>query len=125
MFRGMLSNEVYDEIMNLKLDKSCIGVPQKCIKLSGNYISEALTIIFNQSLLQGIVQDILKISKVTPVAKEEMYAMYPTNYRPISTLSAFTADSNIEKACLQSFTLKNTSFFLSFNLDLEKATQPH
>ena len=48
-----------------------------------------LTIIFNESLLQGIVPDVLKVSKVTPVDKGGE-VMDPSNFRPISTLSALT-----------------------------------
>ena len=44
---------------------------------------------FNQSLQQGVVPDILKISKGTPIDKGgEMTD--PANYRPMSTLSTFT-----------------------------------
>ncbi|CAB4025809.1 Hypothetical predicted protein [Paramuricea clavata] len=72
--------------MGLKLNKSSIGIPQKCIKLACEYISETLTTIFNQCLLQGIVPDILKISKVTPVDKGGEITD-PANFRPISTPS--------------------------------------
>ena len=64
-------HEVYDAIMGIKLNKSSIGVPQKCIKLACDHICETLTNIFNRSLLQGIVPNILKISKITPVDKGE------------------------------------------------------
>ena len=74
-------HEVYDAIMGLKLNKSSIGVPQKCIKLACDDICETLTKIFNQSLLQGIVP--------TPVDKGEEITD-PENFRPISTLSAIT-----------------------------------
>ena len=92
---GMLINnsictqEVYDAITNINLQKSTIGSPQQCIKLARNYISEVLTIIFNESLLQGIVPDVLKVSKVTPVDKGGEVTD-PSNFRPISTLSALT-----------------------------------
>ena len=89
MFRGITAEEVHDTIMNIKLNKSTIGVPRKCIKLACDHISEPLTMIFNQSLLQGIVPNILKVSKVTPIHKGGN-AAEPTNYRPISTLSTFT-----------------------------------
>ena len=46
-----------------------IGIAQKCIKLACPFMSEALTAIYNQSLQQGTVPDILKISKVTPIDK--------------------------------------------------------
>ena len=44
-------------------------------------------IVFNYSLLQGVFPEIFKISKVTPVAKGGEDTD-PSNYRPISTLSA-------------------------------------
>ena len=50
---------------------------------------KALTKVYNQSLEQGIVPDILKLSKITPVDKGGDITD-PTNYRPISTLSVFT-----------------------------------
>ncbi|XP_068696016.1 tetratricopeptide repeat protein 28-like [Montipora foliosa] len=56
--------------MVINLKKSSIGIPQRCIKLEGNYISETPAMIFNKSLLQGIVSDVLKVSKVIPVDKE-------------------------------------------------------
>ena len=73
----------------INLNKSTIGIPKKCIKLASSHISECLTAIFNQSLQQGVVPDILKISKVTPVDKGGEI-IDPANYRPISTLSTFT-----------------------------------
>ena len=87
-FRGILTHEVQDIIMGLDHNKSSIGVPSRCVKLSCPFISEALTNIFNHSLEQGIVPDILKISKITPVDKGGD-AADPTNYRPIATLSVF------------------------------------
>ena len=46
-------------------------------------MSEALICVFNQSLTQRIVPDILKISKVTPVEKGGDVFEH-TIYRPIS-----------------------------------------
>ena len=89
VFRGIYAHEVKDIIMGLKLNKSTIGVPTSCIKLSCEYIYKALTKIFNQCLLQGNIPDILKISKITPVDKGGE-TTDPTNFRPISILSAFT-----------------------------------
>ena len=89
MFRGICPSEVYDEIMSLQVDKSALDIPRKCIKHAVNYIYEALSMAFNQSLLQGIFPENFKVSKVTPIDKggEEMDPFY---YRPISTLSALT-----------------------------------
>ncbi|XP_020912879.1 uncharacterized protein LOC110250617 [Exaiptasia diaphana] len=86
IFRGICDEEVSDLISNLNSNKACIGTPAKCIKLANPHISSALASVFNLSLLQGIVKDILKISKITPIDKGgEIFD--PTNYRPISTLT--------------------------------------
>ena len=89
MFRGICTTEVYDKIMSLKVDKSPLDIPRRCLKYEANHIYEALTMVFNQSLLQGKVPENFKVSKVTPIDKggEEMD---PFNYRPISTLSALS-----------------------------------
>ena len=89
VFRGICECEVYDKIMNLKVEKSTIGIPRKCLKLAANHIYEVLTIVFNNSLQLGIFPDILKISRVTSVDKGGN-DLDPSNYRPISTLSALT-----------------------------------
>ena len=69
MFRAICPQEVSDLIKGLNVNKSTIGIPTKCIKLADNHISEALASIFNNSFSNGIVPDVLKISKVTPVDK--------------------------------------------------------
>ena len=73
----------------MKGNKSTIGTPIKCVKYACEYIYKALTKVYNQSLEQGIVPDILKLSKITPVDKGGD-TTDPTNFRPISTLSVFT-----------------------------------
>jgi hypothetical protein len=88
MFRAIHTHENSDLILQLNQNKSTIAIPQRCIKLANGQISEALSIIFNNSLLQGIVPDILKISKITQVDKGGV-STDPSNYRPISTLSTF------------------------------------
>ena len=86
-FRG--THEVQDLLRGLNSNKATTDVPTRCVKLACDNISEALACVFNQSLTQGIVPDILKISKVTPVNKGGN-DIEPTNYRPISTLSSFS-----------------------------------
>ena len=76
-------------ISNLTTNKSCIGDPAKYLKLAGDHIYEAMTEVYNLSIEQGIMPDILKISKVTPVDKGGNITD-PTNFRPISVLSIFT-----------------------------------
>ena len=65
MFRAINVQEVKDRIQNLKINKASIGIPNKCLKLAANHIGEALTEVFNHSLVQGIMPDILKVSRVT------------------------------------------------------------
>ena len=75
-------------INNLNTNTS-IGTPVRFIKLSRNNISEALAEVINLSLAQGVVPDIIKISKVIPVYKGGE-SFDPVNYRPISILSSFS-----------------------------------
>ena len=89
-FRGaILVNEVNGLLSGLNLGVSSIGVPRRCIKLASTHISECLTTTFNDSLLQDVIPDALKISKVTPVDKGGEITD-PFNFRPISTLTTFT-----------------------------------
>ena len=52
-------------------------------------MSEALTTIYNQSLQQETVPDILEISRITPIDKGGD-ATDPANYRPIAALSVLS-----------------------------------
>ena len=61
MFRGIYLTEVYDEMMSLKIDKSALDIPRKCIKYATNHIYEALSMAFNQ----GIFPENFKISSHT------------------------------------------------------------
>ncbi len=88
MFRPVDVHEVRHILSRLKINKSTIDIPQKCIKLAIDHISEVLTSVFNLSLEQGNMPDILKISRITPVDKGGE-TTDPSNYRPISTLYSF------------------------------------
>ena len=88
MFRAILVHEVKDLIKNLKISKASIGIPHKCIKLAVDYIGEPVTVVFNYSLEQGIMPDILKVSRLTPILKGGD-TTDPSNFRPISTLYSF------------------------------------
>ena len=70
--------------MGTNFNKATIVVPRKIIKLASSHLCESLTYILNQSLQQGVVPDILKISKVTPIDKGGEVTD-PTNFRLIST----------------------------------------
>ena len=82
MFRAICTEEVSDLIQGLKTSKASIGPPTKCIKLANQQISTALALVFNNSLAQGIMPNILKLSRVTPVHKSGDSSV-PENYRPI------------------------------------------
>ena len=86
-------------------------------------ISEPLTRLFNLSLSQGIMPNLLKISKITPVDKGGEITD-PTNIRPISTLSAFTQifDKLVYKQLISYF--ENSTFFLNINLDFVREDPP-
>ena len=88
MFRAICVHEVRHILHGLKTNKSSIDIPQKCIKLAADHISDVLTAVFNNSLEQGIMPDILKISRITPVDKGGDITD-PSNFRPISTLYSF------------------------------------
>lgn len=65
-------------------DISCI-----LVKELKSEISEPLTFIINQSISQGIFPDSLKVAKVKALFKKGD-PKDPTNYRPISLLTAFS-----------------------------------
>ena len=138
-FRSILVNEVYDLLMGTKLNKATIGAPWKIIKLASSHFCESLTYILNQSLQQGVVPDILKISKVTPIDKGGE-VRDPTNFRPISTLSMLTLKylknlyisslSTILREAKNSFSisiwlLKRTFNCRSYNWNHKYATENH
>ena len=74
-------HEVHDLIMGINLNKSTIGVPKECIELASDHISECLTFIFNQSLQQGIVPDILKLQIIV------LYQLYQLLHKYLKNVS--------------------------------------
>ena len=53
----------------LDANKLSIDIPNKLIKLAADPLSEPFTQIFNQSIVTGIVPNVLKVSHVTPIYK--------------------------------------------------------
>ena len=83
--------EVYQNIICLN-EKKSVGIeniPIKFIKISAEYISLPLAIIFNKCMQVGIFPKLLKIAKITPLHKNGSIHR-ATNYRPISVLSPFS-----------------------------------
>ena len=66
-----------------------MDIPNKLIKLASHELSKPFSYIYNQSIVQGIVPNILKVSRITPIFKSGD-ATDPANYRPIAVLSPFT-----------------------------------
>ena len=75
-------------LSGLDRHKATIDIPNYLIKIASNLLSTPLTNLFNESIESGIVRDIYKISKVTPVFKTGAVTD-PGNYRPIAVLSPF------------------------------------
>jgi hypothetical protein len=80
-------SEVYCQFVSLESDskKSSLGVPNNLIKIIAAEVTPVFTFIFNRSIETGIVPDILKISRVTPIYKNGAITD-PFNYRPISEI---------------------------------------
>ena len=95
---------------NLSDNKALLDIPNKLIRFA-NQLSIPFTYIFNQSVTQGIVPNVLKVSGVTSVFKSDDVTD-PTNYRPIAVLSPF--NKILEKIVndqLISFLDKNNTLF--------------
>jgi hypothetical protein len=69
--------------------KASLDIPNRLIKIASKQLSVPFTFIFNKSITSGIIPDIFKISRVTPIYKDGNVTN-PNNYRPISILSPFS-----------------------------------
>ena len=59
------------------------------VRLASKTLSKPFAYNFNKSISTGVVPDVFKVSKVTPVFKSGTLSD-PSNYRPIATLSPFS-----------------------------------
>ena len=89
-FSSISEKEVEREIMTIPNNKShgLYSYPVKIIKLAKCLLSKPLTQIFNASIQKGKYLSKLKVSKATPVFKDDDDTD-PNNYRLISLLSIF------------------------------------
>ena len=69
-----------------------LDIPNKLIKIASEPLSIPFTYIYNQSIANGIVTDVFKISRVPPIHKfyKSGEVTDTGNYRPIATLSSFS-----------------------------------
>ena len=103
--------EVSDIITNLKNtnSKGFDELPVNLIKRCNTGISPILAYLNNQSFLEGIFPDHLKIAKVIPVYKCDDSKCI-SNYRPISVLTAFSKISEKLVCARLNKYLMNNSF---------------
>ena len=83
------ATQVLNLFLGLDSNKVSIDIPNNMIKLAAYELSPIFTNIFNESISTGVVPDILKISRITPIYKSGD-TNEPHNYRPISILSVFS-----------------------------------
>jgi hypothetical protein len=90
-FTSVDCNEIQNIIKHLKPKNSCgdDNLSLKLLKLISFPVSPALTVIFNQSLQNGIFPESLKLAKVIPLFKKNDPCIFD-NYRPISLLPTFS-----------------------------------
>ena len=86
----LLLNLRYQKLFSeLNVHKASLGMPNKLIKIASKQLSVPFTFIYNKSITLGVVPDIFKISRVTPIY-ENGNITDPMNYRPISIRTAFS-----------------------------------
>ena len=85
----VIEPEVSTLFKTLDANKSSIDIPNKLIELAADPLSVLFTQIYNLSIETGIVPNVMKVSRVTPVYKNGDVTN-TGNYRPISTLSPFS-----------------------------------
>ena len=81
--------QVLNLFLGLDSNKVSIDIPNNMIKIAAYELSPIFTNIFNESISTGVVPDILKISRITPIYKSGD-TNEPHNCRPISILSVFS-----------------------------------
>ena len=93
MFNTITEREIYELILKLDSSKGpdTDNIDIKLLKSIANIISTHLSILFNQSIIQGIYPQCLKKAKCVPIYKgSPLDPSLPINYRPISILTSIT-----------------------------------
>ena len=76
-------------LSGLSSNKASLDIPNHFLKLVSHSLSIPFTQRYNESIESGLVPDVFKIAKVTPIFKSGQ-TTEPGNYRPISLLSPFS-----------------------------------
>lgn len=119
----VLPLEVMKLFKSLNENKASLNIPNKLIKIASSQFAIPFTYIYNQSIKMGIVPDLFKIPRITPIYKSGILTD-PNNYRPISILSPFSKIfERIVYDQLLHFLEKN-NFFLIINSALGKGILP-
>lgn len=77
-----------DHFSRLNNKQQLLDTPNKLARPASKNLSKPFAFILNKLLSTGIVPDVFKISKVTPVF-ENGASLIPCNYQPIATISPF------------------------------------
>ena len=90
-FSPVATDEIKIIISSLKNGKAVgpYSIPVYLLKLISKYIAISLCDIINDSFVNGIFSDWMKLAKVIPLYKKNSPEI-PSNYRPISLLSVFS-----------------------------------
>ena len=91
IFNTTSEREVYELILKLDSSKGpgTDNIDTKSLKSIANIISKHLSLLFNQSIKEGIYPQCLKITKCVPIFKgSPLNPSLPVNYRPISILTS-------------------------------------
>ena len=75
--------------LSLSERKASLDIRNKLIKLARHELSKPFSYIYNQLIIQGIVPNVLKVLRVTPIFKSGD-ATDHANYRPMAVLSPFS-----------------------------------
>ena len=82
-------NQVLAIFSSLDENKSYMNIPISCIKIASHLLCKPFVKIYNESISTGIVPEIFKTSRVTPVYKSGVTTELG-NYRPIAIISPFS-----------------------------------
>ena len=87
-FDGFTIYDVTKRLQSLpdKTGNDIVGIDRRLLRIGAEYVSSSLTVILNKSLSEGAVDDDWKISRVTPVYKNDGDLNNENNYRPISVI---------------------------------------